>query len=118
MTAPDARRRAEEALAEWKRAWILGCAATPAGVATAAIALKSGLEALLAAGPGAKAPGYDRIAELEQLRAAATYALAVLTRLADSAAYWSDYDVPIGLIAEIDEAKARLAGALSREARP
>ena len=52
------------------------------------------------------------------LRAAAREALDVLTRLADSAAYWSDYDVPIGLIAEIDEAKARLAGALSREARP
>ena len=57
-------------------------------------------------------------AENERLRAAATEALAVLTRLADSAAYWSEYDVPVGLIAEIDEAKARLAGALSREARP
>ena len=52
------------------------------------------------------------------LRAAATYALAVLTRLADSAAYWSDYDVPVGIVSEIDAAKARLAGALSREARP
>ena len=52
------------------------------------------------------------------LRAAAREALAVLTRLADSAAYWSDYDVPVGLVAEIDAAKARLAGVLSREARP
>lgn len=50
--------------------------------------------------------------EFEPLRAAATLALAVLTRLADSAAYWSDYDVPAGLIAEVDEAKARLAGVL------
>ena len=57
-------------------------------------------------------------AENERLRAAATEALAVLTRLADSAVYWSEYDVPVGIVAEIDEAKARLAGALSREARP
>lgn len=47
------------------------------------------------------------------LRAAAREALNVLTRLADSAAYWSDYDVPVGLVAEIDAAKARLAGALN-----
>ena len=59
----DARRRAEEALAEWKRAWILGCADTPAGVATAAIALKSGLEALLAAGPEAPPPPSDEVRE-------------------------------------------------------
>ena len=56
--------------------------------------------------------------EESRLRDAATLALAVLTRLADSAAYWSDYDVPVGIVAEIDAAKARLAGALSREARP
>ncbi len=46
------------------------------------------------------------------LRAAATEALAVLTRLADSAAYWSDYDVPVGIVSEIDSAKARLSGVL------
>ena len=46
------------------------------------------------------------------LAAAAREALAVLTRLADSAAYWSDYDVPVGIVAEIDAAKARLAGVL------
>ena len=46
------------------------------------------------------------------LRAAAREALDVLTRLADSAAYWSDYDVPVGLVAEVDSAKARLAGVL------
>ena len=46
------------------------------------------------------------------LRAAAREALTVLTRLADSAAYWSDYDVPVGIVAEIDSAKARLAGVL------
>lgn len=51
-------------------------------------------------------------AENERLRAAATEALAVLTRLADSAASWSEYDVPVGLVAEIDSAKARLAGVL------
>lgn len=54
----------------------------------------------------------------DALRAAAREALDVLTRLADSAAYWSEYDVPVGIVAEIDEAKARLAGALACEARP
>lgn len=48
------------------------------------------------------------------LRAAAREALDVLTRLADSAAYWSDYDVPVGLVAEVDAAKARLAGVLGQ----
>jgi hypothetical protein len=57
-------------------------------------------------------------AENERLRAAAREAHAALTRLADSAAYWANYDVPVGIVAEVDEAKARLAGALSREARP
>ena len=52
-------------------------------------------------------------AEVERLTAAAREALAVLTRLADSAAYWSEYDVPVGLLSEIDSAKARLAGVLS-----
>lgn len=52
------------------------------------------------------------------LRAAAREALTVLTRLADSAHRWAGRDVPVGIVAEIDAAKARLAGALSREARP
>ena len=52
-------------------------------------------------------------AENKRLRAAATEALAVLTRLADSDAYWSDYGVPVGLVAEVDAAKARLAGVLN-----
>ena len=52
-------------------------------------------------------------ADLARLRPAAMLALAVLTRLADSAVYWSDYDVPVGLVSEVDEAKARLAGALN-----
>lgn len=47
------------------------------------------------------------------LRAAAREALDVLTRLADSAAYWSEYDVPVGIVAEIDSAKTRLAGVLA-----
>lgn len=51
-------------------------------------------------------------ADLERLRAAAREALDVLTKLADSAAYWSDYDVPVWLVAEVDAAKARLAGVL------
>jgi len=46
------------------------------------------------------------------LEAAAREALAVLTEIADSAAYWSDYDVPVGLVSRVDEAKARLAGVL------
>ena len=52
-------------------------------------------------------------ADLVRLRAAATYALAVLTRLADSAYLWAGRDVPVGLTAEIDEAKARLGGILN-----
>ena len=44
---------------------------------------------------------------------AARQALAVLTEIADSAAYWSDYDVPLGIVSRVDEAKARLAAALA-----
>ena len=55
----------------------------------------------------------DATHQVVNLRAAAREALDVLTRLADSAAYWSDYDVPVGLVAEIDAAKARLAGVLN-----
>ena len=58
------------------------------------------------------------IADNANLRAAAREALDVLTRLADSAHRWAGSDVPVGLVAEVDSAKARLAGALSREARP
>ena len=54
----------------------------------------------------------DATHQVVNLRAAAREALDVLTRLADSAAYWSDYDVPVGLVAEVDAAKARLAGVL------
>jgi hypothetical protein len=46
------------------------------------------------------------------LLAASRFALAVLTDLAESAAYWSDYDVPVGLLPRVDEARARLAAAL------
>jgi hypothetical protein len=52
----------------------------------------------------------DATHQVVNLRAAAREALDVLTRLADSAAYWSDYDVPVGLVADVDAAKARLAG--------
>lgn len=41
----------------------------------------------------------------ERLRAAATLALAVLTRLADAG-------LPVPLVSEVDEAKARLAGVI------
>ena len=51
------------------------------------------------------------------LLAASRFALAVLTDLAESAAYWSDYDVPVGLVPRVDEARARLAAALA-EAKP
>jgi hypothetical protein len=54
----------------------------------------------------------DATHQVVNLRAAAREALDVLTRLADSAAYWSDYDVPVGLVADVDAAKARLAGVL------
>ena len=53
---------------------------------------------------------HKRLAALEP---AATYAHAVLARLADSAYQWAGRDVPAGLISEVDEAKARLAGVLS-----
>ena len=46
------------------------------------------------------------------LRAAAREALDVLTRLADSAHRWAGSDVPVGLVADVDAAKARLAGVL------
>ena len=57
-------------------------------------------------------------AENERLRAAATEALAVLTRLADSAYQWAGRDVPVGLVSEVDSAKARLAGVLAMVAAP
>lgn len=50
---------------------------------------------------------------LNRLEPAATEALDVLTRLADSAAYWASPYVPAGIVAEIDSAKARLSGVLS-----
>ena len=49
----------------------------------------------------------------DPLAAAAREALDVLTRLADSAYQWAGRDVPPGLVSEIDEAKARLAGVLN-----
>ena len=60
----DARRRAEEALAKWE-----GCRVcqTWKPVRSHALSLATALRALLAAGPEAKAPGHDRIAELESL---------------------------------------------------
>ena len=60
---------------------------------------------------------YDR-KRLAALEPAAREALAVLAKLADSAHQWAGRDVPAGIISEIDEAKARLAGALACEARP
>ena len=98
----DARRRAEEDLLhviEWLESghWM---ACQPLFADDGAKAREKGqrLRALLAA----EAP----------LRAAAREALTVLTRLADSAHRWAGSDVPVGLVAEIDSAKARLAGVL------
>lgn len=54
----------------------------------------------------------DALDAPDPLLAASRNALAVLTDLAESAAYWSDYDVPVGLVPRVDEAKARLAAAL------
>ena len=82
MADPDARRRAEDALrrvlanaaAIVRLSWSDG--ATPSDranlerIKSAAADIAQDhkiLRALLAAGPGAKAPGYDRIAELESL---------------------------------------------------
>lgn len=54
----------------------------------------------------------ERAKREAQLLAASRNALTVLTDLAESAAYWSDYDVPVGLVPRVDEARARLAAAL------
>lgn len=48
-----------------------------------------------------------------EVREAAEGALGVLTDLAESAAYWSEYDVPLGIVSRVDFAKARLAAALA-----
>lgn len=61
--AADARRRAEEALAEWKTCSYQHEEECSCG----AWQMQEALEALLAAWPEAKAPGHDRIAELESL---------------------------------------------------
>ncbi|MCZ2413549.1 MAG: hypothetical protein LC136_04730 [Burkholderiales bacterium] len=63
MTRADARRRAEEALAEWKTCSYQHEEECSCG----AWQMQEALEALLAAWPEAKAPGHDRIAELESL---------------------------------------------------
>ncbi len=49
----------------------------------------------------------------DEVREAAEGALGVLTDLAESAAYWSEYDVPLGIVSRVDFAKARLAAALA-----
>lgn len=46
--AREVEEAAEEALVAWRTAWLAGCAETPAGIATAAIGLKTALESLLA----------------------------------------------------------------------
>lgn len=90
-------RAAEEALARFDRLWGKG-ACHPGEITNAAI---ESLRALL-----------DALDAPDPLLAASRNALAVLTDLAESAAYWSDYDVPVGLVPRVDEAKARLAAAL------
>ena len=42
-------------------------------------------------------------------RHAIAQALAVLTELEASAAYWSEYDVPLGIVDRIKEARQQLA---------
>lgn len=68
---------------------------------------------LSGAAPVAPAPCDGHAAEVERLTGAATEALAVLTRLANSAADWWPSGLPVGLLSEVDSAKARLAGVLN-----
>jgi len=52
----------------------------------------------------------DALAEIERLRAAHDGLLAVAQELAASAAYWSEYDVPLGIVARLDAAIERATG--------
>lgn len=67
------------------------------------------------AGPVANATwlGDGRIDELNanaRLIAAAPELLAVLQELAESAEYWSEYDVPVGIVDRINDAIAKAVG--------
>jgi hypothetical protein len=55
----------------------------------------------------------DTLAQLDAdflLIAAAPDLLAVCQRLAGSAAYWSEYDVPLGIVADLQAAIAKATG--------
>ena len=49
-------------------------------------------------------------AELDRARASETDLLAVLKRMQESAAYWSEYDVPLGIVEDINAAIAKAEG--------
>ena len=48
-------------------------------------------------------------------RHAMAEALAVLTELEQSAAYWSEYDVPLGIVDRVRSARGQLAAASERQ---
>jgi len=141
VTRDEARRRAEEALAKSEqRELSLEDCYLPGSSRADAAALRAALRALLAAEPEGKTCGSistvrsdatpaqplptcancgsNLIAPVpsparDEVREAAEEALGVLTDLAESAAYWSEYDVPLGIVSRVDFAKARLAAALA-----
>jgi hypothetical protein len=56
-------------------------------------------------------PSFDEGRANARLIAAAPDLLAVCQRLAESASYWSEYDVPLGIVADLQAAIAKATGA-------
>lgn len=56
--------------------------------------------------------------EIERLRAINAQMLAVLLELQESAAYWSEYDVPLGIVDRIDAAIAAAKTGEPRKREP
>jgi hypothetical protein len=53
---------------------------------------------------------YERVAAQARLIAAAPELLAVLLELEESAEYWSEYEVPLGIVGRIRAAIAKATG--------